>query len=112
MDEELKALGLLALRNAFWRDFSGLCNKYLEAAEGLDVEAQERMMGDMTSIYGRETMEVSDHFISLYVETHTGFTNNHSTILEAFEQENSKNIYLQGRRIFERQLNGELHFVG
>ena len=51
MDEELKQLAALALRNAFWSDFSALANKYLEAATGLDVDAQERQMGDMTSIY-------------------------------------------------------------
>lgn len=31
MDEELKQLAMLALLNAFWRDFSALCNKYVIA---------------------------------------------------------------------------------
>ena len=35
MDEEIKELAGLALRNAFWKDFSALVNVYLVASEGL-----------------------------------------------------------------------------
>lgn len=55
IDDELKELAALALRNAFYTDFSALVNSYLAAAEGLDVDTLEMQMGEMTSIYGRDT---------------------------------------------------------
>ena len=38
LDPEIKSLAALSLRNAFWHDFSGLVNTYLQAAEGLDAD--------------------------------------------------------------------------
>ena len=115
MDKELEALALLALRNAFYREFSGLCNLYLKAAEGLDVDAQELMMGDMTSIYGRDTEADSDHHMNIWTPlTRSGFfmaNTGHDTIKEALEQPEAFEVYLRGEKVFEKR-DGEWYFVG
>ena len=54
LDPEIKSLAAFSLRNAFWNDFSGLVNTYLQAAEGLDASCQDIQMGELTSIYGRD----------------------------------------------------------
>ena len=38
MDNEIKELATLTLKNAFYRDFSALVNGYIRAAEGLTDE--------------------------------------------------------------------------
>lgn len=115
IDEELKGLAALALRNAFWEDFSALVNKYLEASAGLDIAEQEVQMGEMTSIYGRATgADVADVVLSIWSQntdeapsSTTGF----STLLGALEYPYAKEIYLQGEEVFERR-NGEWYFTG
>lgn len=112
MDEELKELAALALRNAFWRDFSALVNKYLEAADGLDIATQEMQMSDMTSIYGRDTKAASDVFLNIWTQNgeSTFATTGHNTILEALEYEPATEIHLRGKKVFERR-DGEWYFI-
>jgi hypothetical protein len=49
---------LTDLKNRFWHEFSDLCNRYIEEARlhnpELVVEAT-MMLGESTSIYGRQT---------------------------------------------------------
>ena len=114
MDEELKELAALALRNAFWEDFSALVNKYLEAAQGLDTETQEMQMGEMTSIYGRNT-DADEDDIPLNIWTQNGeskfATTGHETILEALDHAPATEVHLRGKKVFERRA-GEWHFTG
>lgn len=109
MEEELRELAALALRNAFWRDFSALVNKYLEAAEGLDIDAQERMMGNMTSIYGRDT-EADTADVPFNLWTRNGeskwATTGHEHILATLEMPEATEVHLQGRKVFERRASG------
>ena len=113
MDEELKELAGLALRNAFWKDFSALVNKYLEAAKGLDVEAQEMQMGDMTSIYGRDTEAEGDVFLNIWTQNGESklATTGHETILESLEHKQATEVHLRGEKVFERR-DGEWYFTG
>ena len=74
IDEELKQLAALALRNAFWYDFSSLVNTYLRAAEGLDKVQQEMQMGEMTSVYARDRTAEGDDSINLWVKRDRGTT--------------------------------------
>lgn len=113
MDEELKELAGLALRNAFWEDFSALVNKYLEAAKGLDVEAQEMQMGEMTSIYGRDTEAEDDVFLNIWTQNGESklATTGHGTILEALEHEPATEVHLRGKQVFKRR-DGEWYFTG
>lgn len=113
MDEELKELAALALRNAFWNDFSALVNKYLKAAKGLDIDDQEMMMGELTSIYGRNTEATDDTSLNIWTQN-GGFasdTTGHETLVEALEYEPATEVWLQGKKVFERR-NGEWYFAG
>ena len=115
IDEELKELAASALLNAFWASFSALANRYLAASAGLDIAVQEMRMGEMTSIYGRDTgADAADVVLSIWSQntdeapsSTTGF----STLLGALEYPYAKEIYLQGEEVFERR-NGEWYFTG
>ena len=114
MDKELKELAALALRNAFWRDFSALVNKYLEAAKGLDTDTQEMQMGEMTSIYGRNTDEDAvDVTLNIWTQNAGGRFDNtgHETILAALEHAEATEVHLRGKKVFERR-DGEWYFTG
>ena len=111
MDEELKQLAALVLRNAFWKDFSGLVNKYLEASEGLGIAQQERLMGEMTSVYGRDTKEPFDGFLNIYSTGPTYRDCGHDSVVEALEYGKAHEVFLQGLKVFERR-GGEWYFVG
>lgn len=112
LDDEIKALAALALRNAFWIDFSGLVNVYLQAAEGLDASLQEMKMGEQTSIYGRD--EDAEIDLSLNIWTYCGSpanTPNHETMFEALTHEPATEVWLRGEKVFEKR-NGEWYFTG
>lgn len=114
IDEELKGLAALALRNAFWEDFSALVNKYLEASAGLDIAEQEAQMGELTSIYGRSTdADPSDVFLNIWSQDEGGVhnTTGHFALLDALEHAPAEEIYVQGHRVFVRR-NGEWYFTG
>ena len=115
MDDELKELAALALRNAFWRDFSALTNTYLHAAEGLDVEAQERQMAELTSVYGRNRFIDDDIFINIWTQNVGGVfaTTGCATIVEALEHDKALEVYVSGEKVFERyDVDGEWRFAG
>lgn len=111
VDNELKDLAMLALRNAFYRDFSALCNAYLEAAEGLDVETQERMMGEITSIYGRDTKARGNVSLNIWTQNrkYSFGTTGHRTILEALRHHPAIELHLQGEKVFEEH-DGEWYY--
>ena len=114
MDEELKQLAALALRNAFWRDFSSLVNKYMEASTGLDVEAQARQMGDMTSIHGRDDKAPTvDVLLGIWTQQVTSRTAIavHDCLVDALEHPGATEVHLRGAKVFERR-NGEWCFTG
>jgi hypothetical protein len=113
MDEELKQLAALALRNAFWHDFSALTNKFLAAAEGLDVELQAMQMAELTSVFGRDVDADSDAFLNIY--TCDGYSSSattaHSTLAEALNYAPATKVYLCGEQVFEKR-DGEWYFLG
>ena len=112
MNTEIKELAALALRNAFWLDFSALVNDYLKASEGLcDLALQETQMCKLTSVYGRDTKADSDTFIVIWVRVNEYRTCGCSSLMEALENEDAVEIHLQGAKIFERR-DGEWYFVG
>lgn len=115
MNSELKSLAALALRNAFWHDFSALVNEYLEAAKEVDAGLQERLMGELTSIYGRNTSEKTVNTPNIWTQNDPGksifSTTGHDTILGALEHYPAIEVHLQGQKVFERR-NGEWYFIG
>lgn len=106
MDEELKQLAALALRNAFWKDFSGLVNAYIEASYGLDLDQQERLIGELTSVYGRDVKEMYDDTISIYSTGPWYRDCGHESLTGALEYSRASKVYLRGELVFER-INGE-----
>lgn len=121
MDEELKELkelAALALRNAFWLDFSALVNNYLALAKGLDTDLLEMQMGEMTSVYGRdEDAKDSDLFLNLWTantvtkDTFSNGNTSHETIVAALEFEPAYEVHLRGLKVFEKR-DGEWFFTG
>ncbi|OOV05780.1 hypothetical protein [Rhodoferax fermentans] len=101
LDAELNSLARLAIRNAFWADFSALANHYIKLGAGLDTELLEMELGELTSIYGRNTKATGDEFINLWVQTTRG-TNGHETVVEALKQEDALEVHLQGKLVFKR----------
>jgi len=112
MNDELKQLAALALRNAFWKDFSALVNKYLDAAKGLDTNTQEMQMGEMTSIYGRDTEAEGDVFLNIWTQNGESkfATTGHERLLEALEHEPATEVHLRGKKVFELR-DGEWYFT-
>ena len=112
MYEEIKELAALALRNAFWTDFSALVNKYMEASDGLyDLVLQEARIGELTSVYGRDTEADSDASINIWVKINDYRTCGCSSLAEALEIGEAVEIHLQGTKIFERR-DGEWYYAG
>lgn len=110
MDKELKEVAALALRNAFWRDFSSLVNGYLAASEGLGVE-QESMLGDLTSIYGRDNqIQTSVSNCLIWGMGENGIIV-YNSMIEALNDENIGSIYLRDREVAERR-NGDWYVTG
>lgn len=112
VDDELKELAALALRNAFYEKFSALVNAYLEASEGL-IENQETRLGEMTSVFGRNPNIESDEQPNIWTdqENNPWASCGHVALLEAFEMEKADRIGLNGKIIFKR-INGEWFFIG
>lgn len=106
MDEELKELGALALRNAFWHSFSALVNDTLKASEGLiDREDQLRMLGDLTSVYGRGNASPNP---SVAYPKIVSFTNRgqpikaHARIADALQLAEAATIRVNSEVVFAR----------
>lgn len=112
IDNELKELAALALRNAFYEKFSALVNAYLEASEGL-IENQETLMDEMTSVFGRNPNIESDDQPTIWTEQENNpwASYRYVALLEAFEMEKADRIGLNGKIIFKR-INGDWFFVG
>lgn len=113
IDDETKELAALALRNAFWQDFSGLVNKYVAASADLGIRSQEAMLGELTSIYGRDQAARIDLDLNIWTQNGPGkFSNTgHDTLLEALQHAPATEVHLCGVKIFERRA-GEWFFVG
>ena len=104
VDNELKELAALALRNAFYEEFSGLVNAYLEASEGL-IEHQEALLSEMASVFGRNTKVEADAGPNIWTDQEANplWTScGHLSLLEALEMSNADRIGLNGKVIFER----------
>lgn len=112
MDTELKELAALALRNAFWSDFSALANGYLNAAKclGIDLDAQERQMGDLTSIYGRDMREAPAVPMFIGVHHADGRWRGVASLDDALKDASATEVHLRGHKVFERR-SGEWCYV-
>lgn len=107
MDDELKALAVVALKNAFYDDFSALVNAYIKAAEGLGADTFEMQLCETANVFSRDD-EMFDGELHPNIWTQnngTRFdTTGHDTILEALEFDRATEVHLQGHKVFERQV--------
>jgi hypothetical protein len=85
-------------------------NKYLEASTGLDVDAQEEQLGELTSIYGRDENAENDVFINIYTSDGGIGSTGYSNLLDALNNIDDKYVYVQGEKVFERK-NGEWYLI-
>lgn len=113
MDRELKALGLVALTNAFYEEFSGLVNSYIKAAEGLDDGLFADRLAGASNVFSRNLKSSVDIHPYIWTQNDGGFldTTGHETLWEALRFERATVVHLNGRKVFKR-LNGEWYFVG
>ena len=89
MDEELKQLAALHIRNAFYQDFSALVNKYLLVSEGLGVTYQEDMMATSASVFGRNEKADFNGRFDLRVELKDGELIDVDTMHEALNNDDA-----------------------
>lgn len=117
MDEELRALAELALRNAFYRDFSDLVNLYLEVGTGLDVGRLESQFSDTANVYSRDTSRagplVREVTARILGEDEAGtFIQDrlYESLVSALQDEATIEVWLHDVKAFERR-EGEWHYV-
>lgn len=112
MDEELKALAMLALKNAFYEDFSALVNAYLKAAKGLD-DTFLLQLNETANVFSRDNKAERDCHPNIWTQNgeNTFATTGHSAIIEALEFARATEVHLQGRKVFKRGRNGEWYFI-
>jgi len=114
LDDELKQLAALALRNAFYHDFSAMVSAYLAASSGLGVDSQEDQLGELTSIYGRDTGARGSVAVISWTSLPNKPLHNHTphgTILHALAHDDADAVFLRGKKVFERR-GDEWYFVG
>lgn len=107
MDEELKGLAALALRNEFYGEFSALCNKYLKAGEGLS-DTFDYQLQDLCSLFGRDDKA---KFEPLDILTLRGTQDyDCDTLADALESYDPE-VYVNDKMYFELR-DGEYYWVG
>lgn len=117
IDNEIRAVALLALKNAYYTAFSDLVQSYLEAAKGLEDDALiEMQLGGLSDVFSREkpTDRDEDYYPLICTgEGGSGFLNCiHGSLVEALEHPAGTFIELEEKLIFERDEAGEWQYVG
>lgn len=109
---ELKSLAMLALKNAFYEDFSALVNAYLKAEKGLDDPTLAMQLSEVANVFSRDCEVEGDNRPNIWTQCSGSSlaTCGHETILDALEFDRATEVYLQGRRVFERR-DGEWHLI-
>lgn len=111
IDQELKELGALALRSAFWREFSMLVQAYEKANEGLtDPDMFVCQLGDLTSVYGVSREQPAGKAPQVHIEIPESGRPMATNLLEALQHPQAIAILLNGRQVFEKS-KGEWHYV-
>jgi len=108
IDEELEGLARLALCNAFWDEFSVLVNTYIAKGRGLDTDLLEMELGELTSVYGRDTEAGIGHMDIRGLGKY--YRASHSTLVGSLKDVDAQKILLEGRLIFKR-VRGEWNWV-
>lgn len=105
ISEEEIELGLLALRNAYWRKFSDLVQGYVDAvgySEHKDL--QQMQMGDMSSVYGTDAITPEKPNIALFLVGRELKTVD--TIKEALEHPKATTLYIDSVLVATKRKDG------
>jgi len=99
LDSELEALSRLALRDAFYEDFSALVNGYMRAGAGLDYNSLEEDLGELTSVYGRD--EYAPAKAPSICSKNPGFPRTvHTTLVDALSTVGAVEVSINGKVAF------------
>lgn len=105
IDDDLRDSSLYFLRNAFWKTFSEVVNRYRVISSGT-VEDFDMYMQEIASVYGRDKFAKSpdcDNFISVSTTNSEGVTVFHKSLLEALQCDTAETISLNGLPVFRRK---------
>jgi hypothetical protein len=103
IEEETRWQAAVALKNAFWHDFSALCNAYLAAgADLLEQDNFDYQLSDMTSLFGRDTEAKPSPKVDIHVAESTGRLRTFTTIEQALAHKLAVSVYIGNTKVFER----------
>lgn len=101
--EEEAILARMVLKNAFYRDFSAMVNRYLQAVEGIDppgFEGFDYSLQDGLSIFGRDDNAKGYHALSIQTES-DGVLTTHETMLDALNDRGASRLIINDEPVFE-----------
>lgn len=105
VSEEEIQLGLLALRNIYWRKFSDLVQGYVDAvgySEHKDL--QQMQMGDMSSVYGIGPVTPTKPNISIFLADRQ--LKLVGTLKEALEHPKATSLYIESILVATKRKDG------
>jgi hypothetical protein len=103
LDDELEALSRLALRDAFYEDFSALVNGYLRVGAGLHYDTLEEDLNELTSVYGRD--EHVPPKAPVVCSKSPGFPRKvHKTLVDALRAVEAVEVSINGKTVFVRRM--------
>lgn len=108
VDSEIEGLAKQVLCNAFWKDYSDLVTRYLEAGEGL--EFLKESLQTRSSVYTIDSKALGDFFLNIWAETKKGGTVGYANLLDALKSGITQEVYVQGEKVFEK-VNGEWRYI-
>lgn len=102
IDDELKGCALVALRDAFWWEYSEMVLRYADAVRGLG-DADEFRYGDLSDISNVASIDESNSFDLMDIEHHLcpefGGISHPDTLAEALQMKGHA-IYINNRQCF------------
>jgi hypothetical protein len=108
IDDELRGMAVVAIRDAFYLEFSALANKYVNASQCLIEEDDiEYELQDMTSVFGRDESAKAKQLL-IYTLDSQGKKRKHKTMRSALKDNDGEMLYINNKNVFKR-VKGEWH---
>lgn len=103
LDNELKGMAIVAIKNSFFTELTHLINAHMEAAAGLDLDVHELLE---THSFGDDSGR-GDVFINIWVKWPSGGTCGCDSLTEALDLDNAVEVHMHGVKLFVRDAAGE-----
>lgn len=110
MNPEIRGLVMLAIRNAFYKDYSALVNQYLKLAEGFGTSQLKTDLNHLSNVFSRNTTHEGRHNLNLFTKNRDGHYTSHETFLAALNHDPASQILINEDITFERTTNGDWRF--